>query len=79
MRANRCEKTFYRLLDDIIIIACESVRYAYARIARFDSVKVQVAPILYMEGTCWVRLKSTTTLSKIFKHSGASISFSCIG
>lgn len=37
------------------------------RIARLEGVKARVAPILYMEGACGVRLKADDDVSEIFK------------
>ena len=37
------------------------------RIARLENVKARVAPILYMEGACGVRLKADDSVTEIFK------------
>ncbi len=37
------------------------------RIARLEGVKARVAPILYMEGACGVRLNADDDVSEIFK------------
>lgn len=37
------------------------------RIARTEGVKARVAPILYMEGACGVRLKADDDVSEIFQ------------
>ncbi len=49
------------------------------RIARLEGVKARVAPILYMEGACGVRLKADDDVSEIFKNGRASISLGYIG
>ena len=49
------------------------------RIARLENVKARVAPILYMEGACGVRLKADDNVAEIFKHGRASISLGYIG
>ena len=49
------------------------------RIARLEEVKARVAPILYMEGACGVRLKEDDSVAEIFKHGRASISLGYIG
>jgi Oxygen-sensitive ribonucleoside-triphosphate reductase len=50
-----------------------------ARIERLNGVKARVAPILYMEGACGVRLQADDDVSEIFKHGRASISLGFIG
>ncbi len=42
-------------------------------------MKARVAPILYMEGACGVRLKADDDVSEIFKNGRASISLGYIG
>lgn len=37
------------------------------RIARLENTKARVAPILYMEGACGVRLKADDNVAEIFK------------
>lgn len=49
------------------------------RIARLEGVKARVAPILYMEGACGVRLNADDDVSEIFKNGRASISLGYIG
>lgn len=49
------------------------------RINRLENVKARVAPILYMEGACGVRLKANDSIADIFKHGRASISLGYIG
>ena len=49
------------------------------RIARLENVQARVAPILYMEGACGVRLKAQEPIANIFKHGRASISLGFIG
>lgn len=76
IRANGDENEFYRLLDEMLIIVREGLD---TRIARLEGVKARVAPILYMEGACGVRLKADDDVSEIFKHGRASISLGYIG
>lgn len=38
------------------------------RIARLENVKARVAPILYMEGACGVRLAADDSVAEIFKR-----------
>lgn len=54
-------------------------RALMTRIARLEGVKARVAPILYMEGACGVRLKEDDNVAEIFKHGRASISLGYIG
>ena len=49
------------------------------RIARLENTKARVAPILYMEGACGVRLKADENVAQIFKNGRASISLGYIG
>lgn len=49
------------------------------RIARLENVKARVAPILYMEGACGVRLQAEDNIAEIFKRGRASISLGYIG
>ncbi|WP_371373279.1 anaerobic ribonucleoside-triphosphate reductase [Thalassotalea aquiviva] len=67
---------FYRLLDDKLILARRALE---TRIKRLENVKARVAPILYMEGACGVRLKADEPIADIFKNNRASISLGYIG
>ena len=49
------------------------------RIARLENTKARVAPILYMEGACGVRLNADENVAQIFKNGRASISLGYIG
>ena len=49
------------------------------RIHRLDNVQAKVAPILYMEGACGVRLKENDKVSEIFKNGRATVSLGYIG
>ncbi|HGH8118918.1 TPA: anaerobic ribonucleoside-triphosphate reductase [Vibrio cholerae] len=68
--------TFYALLDDKLKLARRALD---TRINRLENVKARVAPILYMEGACGVRLKANDSIADIFKHGRASISLGYIG
>ncbi|EGQ8119742.1 anaerobic ribonucleoside-triphosphate reductase [Vibrio cholerae] len=67
---------FYSLLDDKLKLARRALD---TRINRLENVKARVAPILYMEGACGVRLKANDSIADIFKHGRASISLGYIG
>jgi ribonucleoside-triphosphate reductase len=67
---------FYKLLDKRLITARRALE---TRISRLEKVKARVAPILYMEGACGVRLKADDAVADIFKHGRASISLGYIG
>ena len=71
-----CEATFYQLLEKRLELAKEALM---TRIQRLDNVRARVAPILYVEGACGVRLKPDDKVSDIFKHGRASISLGYIG
>lgn len=64
LEAHGDETTFWKLLDDRLITARKALM---TRIARLEGVKARVAPILYMEGACGVRLKADDDVSEIFK------------
>tara|TARA_R110001583_G_scaffold49303_3_gene154316 strand:+ start:3475 stop:5640 length:2166 start_codon:yes stop_codon:yes gene_type:complete len=70
------EKVFYELLDKRLLIAKKALD---TRIERLSEVKASVAPILYMEGACGVRLKADDCIADIFKNGRASISLGYIG
>jgi ribonucleoside-triphosphate reductase len=73
---SRDEADFWDKLDAALRVAKTALMY---RIERLDGVKARVAPILYMEGACGVRLKADDNVSEIFKHGRASISLGYIG
>ncbi len=70
------EARFYQLLDDKLALAYRALG---TRISRLENVKARVAPILYMEGACGVRLKADDSIADIFKNGRASISLGYIG
>ncbi|UTV29764.1 anaerobic ribonucleoside-triphosphate reductase [Photobacterium atrarenae] len=70
------ENRFYRLLDERLALARRALE---TRISRLEGVKARVAPILYMEGACGVRLQPDDNVAEIFKHGRASISLGYIG
>ncbi|KFZ38027.1 ribonucleoside-triphosphate reductase [Shewanella mangrovi] len=76
LEAKGDEQAFYRLLDERLVIARKALD---SRIARLENVKARVAPILYMEGACGVRLKADDNIAQIFKNGRASISLGYIG
>ncbi|ABO24315.1 anaerobic ribonucleoside-triphosphate reductase [Shewanella loihica] len=70
------ETRFYQLLDERLAVARRALD---TRIERLQGVKARVAPILYMEGACGVRLRADDEISGIFKNGRASISLGYIG
>ncbi|CAH0535431.1 Anaerobic ribonucleoside-triphosphate reductase [Vibrio stylophorae] len=76
IRAKGDEAKFFELLEDRLEL---SYRALQTRIDRLEGVKARVAPILYMEGACGVRLKADDNVSEIFKNGRASISLGYIG
>jgi len=76
LEANGCETKFWQILDERLEITKKAL---LTRIARLDNVKAKVAPILYMEGACGVRLKADESISELFKNGRASISLGYIG
>lgn len=74
--AKGCEENFYQILDEHLAIARKALQ---TRIDRLKGVKAKVAPILYMEGACGVRLNPEDEVIKIFENGRASISLGYIG
>ena len=76
IESNGSEATFYQLLEQRLELAKEALMN---RIHRLDNVRAKVAPILYVEGACGVRLNPDDKVSEIFKNGRASISLGYIG
>ncbi|WEM44332.1 anaerobic ribonucleoside-triphosphate reductase (plasmid) [Photobacterium sp. DA100] len=76
LQAKGDETTFFALLDEKLGLARRALE---SRISRLEGVKARVAPILYMEGACGVRLQPDDNVSEIFKNGRASISLGYIG
>ena len=76
LEAKGSEEEFYRILDQRLALAKKALM---TRIARLENVKAKVAPILYMEGACGVRLKADDNVAEIFKNGRASVSLGYIG
>lgn len=76
IEANGDEEKFFKLLDDRLAL---SRRALDTRIDRLRGVKAKVAPILYCEGACGVRLDPEDSVMEIFKSGRASISLGYIG
>lgn len=76
LEAKGDEAQFWLLLDQRLALA---KRALMTRIARLEKTKARVAPILYMEGACGVRLKADDEVGAIFRNGRASISLGYIG
>ena len=76
MESKGDEAAFYKLLDKRLELAKDALM---CRIHRLDNVPASVAPILYVEGACGVRLNPTDKISDVFKNGRASISLGYIG
>ncbi|AXW86748.1 anaerobic ribonucleoside triphosphate reductase [Lonsdalea britannica] len=76
LEAKGDEAQFWKLLDQRLELAKKALM---TRVARLENVKARVAPILYMEGACGVRLKADDNIAEIFKNGRASISLGYIG
>ncbi len=76
LESNGDEQYFYKLLEQRLSVAKDALM---SRIHRLDNVRASVAPILYTEGACGVRLKPNDKVSEIFKNGRASISLGYIG
>lgn len=76
LEANGDDARFWQLLDARLSLA---KRALMTRIARLEKTKARVAPILYMEGACGVRLKPDDEIGPIFRNGRASLSLGYIG
>ncbi|WP_026973576.1 anaerobic ribonucleoside-triphosphate reductase [Aliagarivorans marinus] len=76
IEAQHDETRFFEILEKRLVIAKRALD---SRIERLKGVKARVAPILYMEGACGVRLKADDEITEIFKNGRASISLGYIG
>lgn len=76
IEADGDQDAFARILLDRARLARTAL---HTRIARLQDVRADVAPILYMEGACGVRLKADDKVIDIFKDGRASISLGYIG
>ncbi len=76
LEAKGDEAHFWTLLDQRLILAKQAL---ITRITRLERTKARVAPILYMEGACGVRLKADEEIGGLFRHGRASISLGFIG
>ncbi|QYK02675.1 anaerobic ribonucleoside-triphosphate reductase [Shewanella psychrotolerans] len=76
LEADGDEARFFAILDQRLVTARRALD---TRIERLEGVKARVAPILYMEGACGIRLRADDDISEIFKNGRASISLGYIG
>lgn len=76
LESNGDETCFFSLLQERLQICKKAL---LARIYRLQGVKARVAPILYTEGACGVRLNADDDIAEIFKNGRASISLGYIG
>ena len=76
LEAQGDEARFWTLLDERLALA---KRALMTRIARLEKTKARVAPILYMEGACGVRLNADDEVGPIFRNGRASLSLGYIG
>lgn len=76
LQAQGSVEKFYQILDSKLVVARRALE---TRITRLENVKARVAPILYMEGACGVRLNANDSIAEIFKNGRASISLGYIG
>ncbi|WP_410009392.1 anaerobic ribonucleoside-triphosphate reductase [Pantoea agglomerans] len=76
LEAGGDEARFWTLLDSRLQLA---KRALMTRVARLEKTKARVAPILYMEGACGVRLNADDEVGPIFRNGRASLSLGYIG
>ncbi len=67
---------FWQLLAQSLAVAKQALM---TRIERLRGVKAKVAPILYMEGACGIRLQAEDDILQLFVNGRASISLGYIG
>lgn len=70
------KRDFWKVLDERLDICKVAL---ITRIDRLRGVKANVAPILYTEGACGVRLKPDDDIMQLFDNGRASISLGYIG
>ena len=76
LEAGGDEARFWTQLDARLLLA---KRALMTRVARLEKTKARVAPILYMEGACGVRLNADDEVGPIFRNGRASLSLGYIG
>lgn len=76
LKAGQDIEKFFVLLDETLALSFEALM---SRIERLKGVKARVAPILYVEGACGMRLNPDDDISVLFEHGRASISLGYIG
>uniref|UniRef100_UPI0028A0DAAC anaerobic ribonucleoside-triphosphate reductase n=1 Tax=Pantoea piersonii TaxID=2364647 RepID=UPI0028A0DAAC len=76
LEAQGDEARFWALLDARLALA---KRALMTRIARLEKTKARVAPILYMEGACGIRLNADDEVGPIFRNGRATLSLGYIG
>lgn len=67
---------FWLLLEQRLHTAKKALE---SRVERLRTVKAKVAPILYMEGACGVRLNADDSIMKLFENGRATVSLGYIG
>ncbi|MBS0893487.1 anaerobic ribonucleoside-triphosphate reductase [Tatumella sp. JGM130] len=76
LQAGGDETRFWSLLEQRLDTAKQALM---SRISRLENTCARVAPILYMEGACGVRLQADEKVGKIFRNGRASVSLGYIG
>ncbi|ADM80010.1 NrdD anaerobic NTP reductase large subunit [Aeromonas phage phiAS5] len=74
--ANGNQMRFFEILEERMEIVKKAL---LTRVDRLRGVKASVAPILYVEGACGVRLKPNDDIMKAFENGRASVSIGYIG
>ncbi|BES53219.1 anaerobic ribonucleoside-triphosphate reductase [Aeromonas phage phiWae14] len=74
--ANGNQLRFFEILEERMQIVKKAL---LTRVDRLRGVKASVAPILYVEGACGVRLKPNDDIMKAFENGRASVSIGYIG
>ncbi len=76
LEAHQDRQRFFEILDQRLKLCCKALM---SRADRLRGVKARVAPILYMEGACGIRLKADDDIFQLFEDGRASISLGYIG
>lgn len=74
--ANQNHMRFWELLEERMEVVKKALM---VRVDRLRGVKASVAPILYVEGACGVRLNPDDDIMKAFENGRASVSIGYIG
>lgn len=67
---------FMEILEERMALVRDAL---LSRVHRFDGVRASIAPILYTEGACGIKLKPDDLITKVFDNKRSSVSIGYIG